>query len=472
MLITVAEMIRDRIPIERLLLGVAAVLVLASACTASNEVVTDDTPTASTIAEAESATTTLEPASSNTTSPTSTTRSTATPTVAPTRLPGVETIGDVEQLPGDMVINLDPSVITVLVAPLTTLIDATEAGVRLTQPNWSPNGELVAWARGTEDGSGSVVVGSVVDGSTIVYPAPIVPFYLQWRDDSRAIALLGGVAGPTGPETGLAILDLETGSATLHHSSSSFYLDWSPDGAAMITHLDLTRLEVYDVDGQAATPLANSNGRFQAAQWMPDGSAVLYVRPAGIEATGSGGLLVAQTLSFDELVRQDPTTNEIEILARAAQIASFSVSPNGARVAYTSSRSDGNRSMTVLELGSLDTQTFNVTIIELWQWSPDSEKILLMAYDVGTETISYRVWTGSEVVEYLTSTPTRTFLTRYLVFWGQYSRSHSLWAPDSSAFTFAALDAGGEYVFLQRLTENLPARVSEGSISTFSPVDR
>ena len=39
-----------------------------------------------------------------------------------------------------------------------------------------------------------------------------------------------------------------------------------------------------------------------------------------------------------------------------------------------------------------------------------------MAYDVGTGTISYRVWTGSEVVEYLTSTPTRTFLTRYLVF--------------------------------------------------------
>ena len=122
-LITVAEMIRDRNPIERLLLGVAAGLVLVSACTASNEVLEDDTPTASTIAEAESATTTLEPASSNTTSPTSTTRSTTAPTVAPTRLPGVETIGNVEQLPGNMVIGLDPSAITVLVAPLTTLID-------------------------------------------------------------------------------------------------------------------------------------------------------------------------------------------------------------------------------------------------------------------------------------------------------------------------------------------------------------
>ena len=44
--------------------------------------------------------------------------------------------------------------------------------------------------------------------------------------------------------------------------------------------------------------------------------------------------------------------------------------------------------------------------------------------------------------------------------------------PDSSAFTFAALDGETRYLFLQRLSENLPARVSEGSISTFSPVDR
>ena len=44
--------------------------------------------------------------------------------------------------------------------------------------------------------------------------------------------------------------------------------------------------------------------------------------------------------------------------------------------------------------------------------------------------------------------------------------------PDSSASTFAVLDGENRYVFLQRLSENLPARVSEGSISTFSPVDR
>jgi len=199
-------------------------------------------------------------------------------------------------------------------------------------------------------------------GRSLVDPTPYIPFYLQWRDDSRATALLGGVAGPTGPETGLAILDLETGSATLHHSSSSFYLGWSPDGAAMITHLDQTRLEVYDVESRTITPLTNSNGRFQAAQWMPDGSAVLYVRPAGIEATGSGGLLAAQTVGFDELVRQDPTNNEIELLARASQIDSFSVSPNGAHVAYTSSRSAQDRSTTVLKLSSLDPQTFDVAL--------------------------------------------------------------------------------------------------------------
>ncbi len=80
-----------------------------------------------------------------------------------------------------------------------------------------------------------------------------------------------------------------------------------------------------------------------------------------------------------------------------------------------------------------------------------------------------RVWDSGIVTEYFTALPTGPFFNRYLIFWGQYDRSMTLWAPDSSAFVFPATDRGVDSVFLQRLVDEFPLIVAPGAVANFSP---
>ena len=463
---------RNLCPGPRWLAGLT-LLLIASSCTSSTNVIFDDSEVAPVVEDAPS--TTQPPAVAETTASSQTTiAATSAPSSAITEPPAVDAV-DVVRLPGNLLINVARSTIAVLGTDMTPLIVISESDALLIQPNWSPDGQRVAWGRGPQTGTGSVVVVSIGDGSTTEYITPYVPFYVSWRDDGDAIALLGAVQGATGTETGLTTVHLDTGVVNWHYASASFYLDWSPDGRSMINHLSGVSLEVYELQARSSVPIASPTGRFHAAEWMPDGSSVIYVRPSTAESVGGfgpGGLLAAtQSLPVDELVRHDLATDTVEILGQAPGIVAFSIAPNGSRVGYTSVGDADGSFIHLIDLDTRETESFASGAVEVWQWSPDSEKILLMGVDRVTQTISYRVWNDGEIVAYSTSTPTVVFFNRYLFYWGQYDRSHSLWAPDSSAFTFAAVDGDTDYVFVQRLDESLPGRVAPGSVATFSPVE-
>jgi len=370
---------------------------------------------------------------------------------------------DLASLPGRLVINGDQrQSVTVIEADLVTLPLTDTQAEFASQPTWSPDGQSVAWSRVMSDGTASVVVSSATDGSSTEYITPFQVFYIQWRPDSGAL----GVLGAGGEGTALAIIDLGDGQVTQKHSAGSFYFVWSPDGKTLVTHLNGSIIELVDVATGRRTPIDTETGTFEAPQWTPDGESIIYIRPIIIQTAGLGGLVAAQA-NRDELVVHNVATDEVTVLAEDAAMNGFSLSPDSTEIAYTAGRSGVETDMFVVDLATGERESLEVGLVFAWQWSPDSRKILVFGIeDAG---IVLRVWNSGTVTDYFRALPTGTFFNRYLIFWGQYTRSMTVWAPDSSAFVFAATDRGDDYVFLQRIEDGFPSLVGPGSVASFSP---
>ena len=365
-----------------------------------------------------------------------------------------------EAIPGRIVVN-GPQVdsVYVLGPDPDPLVLYREPGGFAAQPTWSPDGGRVAWSQ-SAGAAPSVAVHSLTDDGENEYPTPFAPFYIQWRPDGRALALLG----PTPGGTGLAVLDLDRGEVAFKNSALSFFLQWSPqDEDRMITHLDSTRLELLRPAGNDVTPLSATPGGFLSAVWAADGRSVAYVRSP--EQAGAGPPY--------QLALLDVESGEAAALAEGNGFFDFDFSPDGRRMAYSVRTLEGETRMFLLDLenggpsDSAEPEKVAAPGTFAWQWSPDSRKILLLGLEGGL--VSLQVYQMGKITSYQSIVPTDNFLRNYLLFWGQYRLSLDLWAPDSSAFVFTAADRGQDRVFLQRLDDEFPVLLSPGSMAAFSP---
>ena len=335
-------------------------------------------------------------------------------------------------------------------------------GEFVSQPTWSPDGSLVAWARISAEGA-SVAVGRAAGGAVRSYETPFGVYYMQWRPDGRALGMLGS---PDPGRVALAILDLDREAVAPMNSSTSYYFHWSPAGNELITRLGRTSLALLDPDTGDSSPLeapVPADSDFQTAAWANEGRSILYVRPA--EPGGSDPDSPEER--GDELVIHDLDTGEIEVLGRGAGYFNFSLSPDGESVAYSIQNLGTATAMRVVDLATGRTEEIHAPAAFAWQWSPDSRKILLLGAGLNALTVS--VYDSEGITRYQDIVPTDTFLRSYLLFWGQYDLSHDLWAPDSSGFVYAAFDRNDDYVFFQPLDEETPILVGPGSMAAFSP---
>ena len=440
---------------------------LTTSCTTSDEVVFDgatpdqaDTSTTgvpttlSPVTSPQAETATTPAASSGTTVVVTRAAETAT-TSTPSTLAVSEQ--HIDSLTGQVAINGPLTESVTILGPGTARLELFAAvGEFITQPTWSPDGRFVAWSRTSPEGY-SVVVSSTGSGLGTPYETPFSVFYMQWAADGRTLGLLGS---PEPGRVALAILDLDSETVTSMNTSSSYYFHWSPDGNEMITHLDRARLELFNPMTGDTSPLDTLQlvrSDFQAAAWTPDGRSILYVRP-GIRG---------QEESPDELVIHNLDTGEIDVLGEGAGFFNFAVSPDGKSVAYSIQGVGVVTSMQVVDLATGRSEQVDAPRTVAWQWSPDSHKILLLG--LGTNGMTVEVYEAGNITSYQEIIPTDTFLRSYLVFWGQYDLSHSLWAPDSSAFVYAAYDRDSNLVFLQLLDEELPILLGPGAMAAFAP---
>ena len=437
---------------------------LATSCSSPNEVVFDGAAPEATVTSVTATPGTTVPAFTSP-SPETTTLETTTvatravvTTTQSTRATLTLSEQQIDELTGKVAVNGPQAESVTILGPGADRLELFAAvGEHISQPTWSPDGRFVAWSRATNEGY-SVVISPTAGGLGTRYETPFAVFYMQWRPDGRALGLLGV---PEPDRVGLAILDLDTETVTSMNSSSSYYFHWSPEGDELITHLDGTHLELLNPltgDTFPLEALSPANSAFQAAAWTPDGQSILYVRPS------APYLEDAQ----DELVIHDLDSGEIDVLGEGTGLFHFALSPDGKSVAYSIQNIEFATSMQVVDLASGHSEQIDAPRIFAWQWSPDSHKILLLG--LGTDDMTVSVYESGNITHYQDMIPTYTFFNAYLFFWGQYDLSHSLWAPDSSAFVYAAFDRNANLVFLQRLDEELPILLGPGSMAVFSPV--
>lgn len=445
-------------------------MVVGAACSASDdEVVFDGNPSAEITGSGAEPTTTSERA--RTAAEETPTASTTLPAAAGTATTAIATTGTISSPPAP---ELSERAIDALTAPVlvdgrfgegvTVLGPGAErsdlyleaADGYLAQPSWSPDGSMVAFSRASSTGSW-IVVGPGADGYLTAYETPFVVFYIHWSPDGRLVAMLGGADS----RVALAILDLDTGTVKRADSAVSYYFHWSPDSTRMLAHLDNSRLQILDLSSGEITRIAAFDfvwSAYQAPSWMPDGRSILYVRPAGDQSEEPP----------DELVIHDLVSGQIDVLATGAGFFAFAVSPDGTRVAYSLHNLSYSTSMYVVEPGTGQVAELDAPNTVAWQWSPDSRKILLLG--IGEERrLSMDVYQDGAITSYPGIAPTENFLRSYIPFWNQYGHSHTLWAPDSSAFVYAASDQGDDYVFLQPLEEERPLLLGAGSMAVFAP---
>jgi len=339
-----------------------------------------------------------------------------------------------------------------------TLLGAAD-NTFFSQPTWSPDGQTVAFSQATEEG-GSVVVVPSSGGTGQTYPTPFVVFYMQWSTDGRYLAMLG--SGGVG-RTSLAVLDLDTGSVEVPDYAGSYFFQWRTDQPRVLANLDGAQLQVLDIpSGEIDQIYALEAVRsiYQAPSWVPGTDTAVYVRQ---------GTNPEQEDAADELVLHGLESGEIRVIDTGVGFFDFGVSPDGTQVAYTLGSPTDPARLRVVDLESGEKTEPDTGVTVAWQWSPDSEKILLIGIGEERE-LTLSVYEEGVTSSYPGFIPTQEMWAAYLPFWNQYTRSHTLWAPDSAAFAYPAFTQGAEYVFLQILEDDFPILLSEGGMAVFSPV--
>ena len=346
-----------------------------------------------------------------------------------------------------------------------------QTGVVAIQPTWSPDGRRLVWTEVdhmSERPEASIVVAGLDGEDRRRIGAPSAPFYYSWDPPGETVAFLAGGPGGT---VDLGVLDEE---ARALGSAQPFYFAWSPDGDTLLTHTDFDTVALLPIDGSARTVLETSQARFQAPQWSNDGR--YLVLATGSPPPTGGVRALAQQSNQQEIV---VATTEGEILQRVAAypgFATFELSPDGTRLAHsdTPDRITFNFGpLVVTDLDSGDVTTVSSEPVLAYQWSPTGDALLYLVSEEGIDHPAFRwaVWDGKTSVQFGRVSPTTVFATAYLPFWDQYSRSHSVWAPDGSAFVYSSTDAQGEpAIWVQRVGgDHEPVRVADGDVAFWSP---
>ncbi len=350
-------------------------------------------------------------------------------------------------------------------------------GLVALQPSWSPDGTRIAWVIREVDETVvrfAVAVAGPRGEDPVVTQVPTSPFYLSWAPTGDRIGFLGPGDGET-TSVAFGVLDVapdgSVGEPDMDVAGGSpfFYFAWTPQGRSVVAHAGADRLEDLDLQGDG-TPVSDRPGQFATPAVSSNGRTVVYVeRASGIQR------LVAS-------VRGGPP----KVLVEGRGTLSFVLEPGGHRIAYQflgpqdgdffdrrpAEPDDGVR-VVDLETGAIERAT-RVRAMT-FEWSPMGGLLLALSPDslaTGVLPFRWHVWEeGHEPLLSPSHSPSVQVLREYAPFFTQYVQSSSQWAPDGSAFAYAAVDLENvPRILIQRSDFSKgPEVVSEGVYVTWSP---
>ena len=320
---------------------------------------------------------------------------------------------------------------------------AETAGVQVRQPTWSPDGRLAVWTELEAAAmTTSIAMGDETNQRRI--EVPTAPFYYSWSPASDRLAYLGNA--PDGQGVALGMVDVAAGSASLVDGGAPYYFDWQPDGERLAIHVAGRVLAFLSIDG-TRTEIPIATGRFQAPAFLPDGRLVVLTAgpPQALSVVDSAG--------------------EITNLAPVEGVSMFVPTADGDRIAYTDvSVEDGRGELREVSTSGGEPQVVDPGPVAGFVWNTAGTRLLYFTIDLEAQELIPNVWDGSEITRYPGFSPSATFITEYLPFWDQYSRSLTLWSPEGDAFV---IPNASDRILVQRLEEDSPADVGAGVFATW-----
>lgn len=349
----------------------------------------------------------------------------------------------------------------------------SEPGLFFQNPAWSPHGRRVA-AIGIEGGGAGVYCfndearGFGRGGSRpreLYFGQVQAPVYLNWSPTGEHLSFL--VAYPQ--SLALYVADPNAGQNRLLETGRPFFWDWLPDGAYMLIHTDAGqengRVNFIDTDGEDWGENLSAPGRFQAPAVSSDGRYWAFAAATADEQS--------------ELVVEHHLTGEQLRLPHEGAVA-MAWQPGGHRLAYIAPADEAQHFFGPLRLLDVAAEKAEVLVddtIFAHFWSPDGRTIAYLTLGdppAAGNRVNLRLWVwdlATEQSRALTDfNPPVVFLDQFLPFFDQYSRSHRLWAPDSSALVVPTIIAETTQLLVVPVAGDKPWSLGEGFMPCWSPV--
>lgn len=370
---------------------------------------------------------------------------------------------------GGRILVLDPdgAIVTVLAdgTDRQVVAGADPAMDRRSFPTWSPDGARIAWTEGGYDESWLVVTDA--GGAPISrQESPLVAEYLAWSPDGNSIAMMGN---DFWGEMTLVVAD-DGEPPEIVAQGAPMYIDWTPDGRALLTHIE-DRFQVIEPDGSPVTTIA-ADGDFRVGAHVgeqivfsmdggdvgeilvladQDGerrrSLVRYAAPAAVVSDDAGGRLALMSTWTPEGVEiADRLTTDLPVITP--------------------------EQLVVVDVASGEVEGVASGRAVSWAWSPNGDRLLYSTLEVidGVQKIRWHSWDGSTTTTFGDYTPTSRFGNSYLAFFDQYERSMSLWSPTSDAFVYAGGEIDGPSgIWVQPIDGSAPTLIGEGVFASWSP---
>lgn len=412
------------------------------------------------------------------------------------RLPNIPVLGDLGRDPGRIVyLSTDGNIYTIdqsggekraVTNDAETTLGDSGIARQYQFPAWSPDGRRLAFVGLDRSQSGVERVTLFTarqDGTDLVsaYESTAeYPFYLYWSPDSDRVAFL-----TTLPDQGIAlkIVPAAGGETRTLATGSPFYWDWAPDDRTLLIHTggsaqdrSNARLALLDLETGTAQDLETPPGSFQAPAWSPSGKEFVLGTPG---SDGKESLLLA-----------DRKGEAIRDLVEVDAPVFFAWSPDGKKLAYLATdpglMGGLAQILSVIEPGNPEGAVrAKEELVVAFFWSPDSRQIAFFTPAVfspsppaGQEGTPQQVFylrlfvldvESGESRELALFRPTQDFLN-ILPYFDQYSRSATIWSPDSHNLVIPANSQAGEpNIFVVEADgDPKPALITDGTVAFWS----
>jgi TolB protein len=362
----------------------------------------------------------------------------------------------------------------------------TDADQLFQFPAWSPDNNRLA-VIGSELDSVGVYVVPDLPGSelqTLYQSGDESPFYLYWSPDSRQVSFLAN--HPSG--LALHIGDVLAASSRILATGSPFYWDWTPSGDRILIHSGFSgeesRLALLDPNGDGDGDNISEPGFFQAPGISPNGRLWAY---AQVDGDDNGQLTIL-----------DVETEQPLQTAPHLGLVAMSWNPVSDVLAYITPGIEAPVFYGPLHL--LDAATGESAVIAndlviAFFWSPDGRYIAYFtvantddsaiqagfpgkANQVskpglqGEDDLFLEVWVADtqdgSIRRLRAFEPTDLFVFQFLPFFDQYSLSHRIWSPDSSALVLPVVEDGAPRISVVPVDGSPTSMVVDGIIGFWS----